>query len=44
MQIMDDSIEALYEDGRINAAEAYKNANNPARFKPFLDKENEKEE
>jgi len=44
MQVMDDSIQTLYEDGRISVAEAYKNANNPARFKPFLDKENEKQE
>jgi len=44
MQVMDDSIQTLYEDGRISAAEAYKNANNSARFKPFWYKENEGKE
>ena len=39
MKIMDDSIQELYQENRISAAEAYNFANNPARFKPFVDKE-----
>ena len=39
MRIMDDSIHELYQEDKISAAEAYNFANNPARFKPFVDKE-----
>jgi len=39
MQIMDDSIFALLQDGKINAQEAYTNANNKNRFKTFVEKE-----
>ena len=39
MKIMDDSIQELYQEDKISAAEAYNFANNPARFKPFIDKE-----
>jgi twitching motility protein PilT len=39
MQIMDDSIFALHQEGKINAEEAYSNASNKERFKPLLARE-----
>lgn len=41
MQLMDESILALLQAGKITAREAYLNAGNKARFQPFLDKENQ---
>ncbi len=39
MQIMDDSIFTLLQEGKISAYEAYMNAVNKTRFKPFVEKE-----
>ena len=39
MQIMDDSIFALHQEGKITAEEAYINASNKERFKPLLERE-----
>ena len=41
MQIMDDSIFALLQEGKITAQEAYINASNKERFKPLAEKENQ---
>ena len=41
MQIMDESIMALFQAGTISAKEAYLNANNKAPFKPLMEKENQ---
>ena len=39
MQIMDDSIFTLLQEGKIGAQEAYLNASNKERFKPLLERE-----
>jgi len=41
MQIMDESITALFQAGTISATEAYLNANNKAPFKLMMEKENQ---
>jgi twitching motility protein PilT len=38
MQLMDDALMALLEDGKISPKEAMINASKPDRFKPFVDK------
>ena len=42
MQIMDDSIMALLQEGKISASEAYANAAKPEKFKTFVEKEAKK--
>jgi twitching motility protein PilT len=44
MQIMDESIMALLQEGKISAIEAYANAAKPEKFKAFVEKEVEKKQ
>ena len=39
MQIMDDAIFTLLQEGKISAKEAFLNASNKDRFKPLAEKE-----